>query len=193
MAQAQAKYFPGTGRFDKINSTFRSKIIFNRFNPKNTVPSLEGYSKGLLQPKEPDDKIFMLQCWIVRLYNRGYFDAKRTTRIEFYVKSFLNNHDELFLVLEPLEWEITHDKYLLNKKLNEFLLRLYVAIKSGKPITKDLVDNKVQSTEEEVFKMTVGKHKDMDELKFWCIDRMKEGYEESQVKNYFYKYKARYL
>src|SRR5687767_13995143 len=134
MAQAQAKYFPGTGRFDKINSTFRSKIIFNRFNPKNTVPSLEGYSKGLLQPKEPDDKIFMLQCWIVRLYNRGYFDPKRTVRIEFYVKSFLNNHDELFLVLEPLEWEITSDKYLLNKKLNEFLLRLYVAIKSGKPI-----------------------------------------------------------
>jgi glutathionyl-hydroquinone reductase len=191
--QQKAPYFPGTGRFDKINSTFRSKIILNRFNPKNKLPHMDGYSKGLLAEKEPDDKIYMLQCWIVRLYNCGYLDAKRATRIEFYEKSFLNNHDELFLVLEPTECEIVSEKYLLHDRLNKFLLRLYAAIKSKKPITKDLVDKKTVSTEENLFKVHVGKHSDIDDLRMWCIQRMKEGYEESQVKNYYYKYKARYL
>lgn len=187
---SQKKYFPGTGKFDKINSTFRSKIIFNS---TQKVPHLDGYSKGLLQPKEPDDKIYMLQNWIIRLVNNGYLSSFKTLRIEFYIKSFLDNTDELFLILEPDRYSIHVEKYLLNERLNKFLTRLYQQLKSGKIITKELVDQKLRFEEEEIFSIQKKRFQSEDELRTYCISKIKEGNAEGMVKNFFYKYKSRHL
>jgi hypothetical protein len=184
------KYFPGTGKFDKINSTFRSKIYFNS---TQKVPTLDGYSKGLLQQKEPDDKIAMLESWIVRLYNSGYLRSDKTLKIEFYVKSFLDNKDELFLILEPLQFRIVHDKYIMNERLNKFLMRFYTHVKSGNPVTKELVDSRIRIEEDEIFSVAKKRFENVEELTAWCIQKVKEGFPEGIVKGFHYKYYEKYF
>lgn len=180
------KQFPGAGKFDSINSTYKHEIILK--NGK----TLTGYSKGLLQ-NEMLDKTVLLEKVILRLINNGYLDGQKTIRIDFYLKSFLANNDDLILSIEPISYVVTNDNYILNERLNSFLKRLYQQLRQGKIVTKDLADKRNIKNEEEVFDLSKKRFNDEHELLEYAIKRVKEGYPEGNVKRYFYKYKQQYL
>ncbi len=179
------KHFPGAGKFDSINSTYKHEIIL--LNGKG----LTGYSKGLLQ-NEPHDKTVLLEKVILRLINNGYLDGKKTKRIDFFLKSFLNNNDDLILSLEPLSYIVTNEDYILNARLNAFLKRLYMQLRQGKIVTKDLADKRIIVNEEEIFDLSKPRFKDTIELYEWGIKRVSEGFPHGRVKLYIYKYQEVY-
>lgn len=180
------KKFPGQGQFDKINSTYKNIIYFNN---TQRVPFLEGYSKGLLF-NEALDKTVLLEAWIVRLFNRGYLDCKKMVRIDFFLKSFLGNDDELIFSLQPFSFTIVHDSFIMNERLNSFLERFYAQIKSGNIITKNLTHKREK---EEIFPLKKGIFKNDDELRVFCIKKIREGHPEGLVKGFFYKYKEKFF
>lgn len=184
--QNAKKTFPGSGKFDSINSTYKHEIILK--NGK----TLTGYSKGLLQNEMPD-KIVLLQKVILRLINNGYLDGQRTTRIDFYLKSFLANNDDLILSLDPISYTVTSDQFLLNERLTAFLKRLYSDLRQGKIITKDLADKRNVRNEDEIFNLRSKRFQNVDELTEFCIKKVKEGHAEGTVKGFFYKYKGKFL
>lgn len=186
-----ARFFPGSGKFDKINSSFRSKIVLNPFT--NKVPHLDGFSKGILQEREPDDKIYLLQSWIVRLVNKGYLNENKAVRIEFFEKKLLSSDDLLIFTLRPSYFEIHEEKYLLNERLNKFLATLYKQLKEGKLVTKDLIGKRIVINEDEIFAMKAGRFKNEDELREYCIKQIKNNIPEGAAKHFFYEYRSRFL
>jgi hypothetical protein len=180
------KTFPGAGRFDSINSTYKHEIILK--NEK----ILSGYSKGLLQNETPD-KTVLLQKVILRLINNGYLKADRTLRIDFYLKSFLAGGDELILSLEPLSYVVIGDQFLMNERLNSFLKRLYMNLRQGKVVTKDLADKRKVIFEDDIFNLKKKIFDNENDLREYCIKKIKEGHEEQRAKHYFYSYKDKYL
>lgn len=180
------KTFPGAGRFDSINSTYKHEIFLK--NGK----ILTGYSKGLLQT-EMADKTVLLEKVIIRLINNGYLDGSKVSRIDFYLKSFLNNNDNLILSLEPLSYVVTDEKYILNERLNSFLKKLYMQLRTGKIITQDIIHKRNLIFEQDIFSLKSKRFNDIDTLTDFCIKKVKDGYEESQVKLFFYKYKSKFF
>lgn len=179
------KTFPGSGKFDPINSTYKHEIYLK--NGK----VLTGYSKGMLQ-NEMIDKTVLLEKVILRLVNNGYLQKERTERIDFYKKEFLQT-DEIILSLEPHSYVVTHDKYILDQRLNTFLKRLYESLKSGQIITKDLVDKRSVYKEEDIFKMQSGRFANIDSLKEYCFKLIQSGIVEGHVRTFFYKYSQQYF
>lgn len=184
--QSAKKTFPGAGKFDSINSTYKHEIILKN----GTV--LTGYSKGLLQNEMPD-KTILLQKVILRLINKGYLDPRKTIRIDFYLKSFLQNNDDLILSLEPLSYALIGDQFIMNEKLNAFFKRLYMDLRQGKIVTKDLADKRNVIFEEDIFQLRSKRFDNEDQLREFCIKKIKEGHAEGIVRNFYRKYLAKFL
>lgn len=183
--QVAKKTFPGAGKFDSINSTYKHEILLhNGF-------VLTGYSKGLLS-KEPQDKTVVLIKVILRLYNSGYLD--KSVRIDFHLKDFLNASHELVLTLYPRSYSFgNNQKYTLNTKLNTFLNKFYMQVKTGTVDTKSLIPTKIIQTEEEIFSLQRRRFNSEPELLEFIIKKKAEGYEDGLIMRFFYKYRERYL
>jgi hypothetical protein len=184
--QNTSKQFPGCGKWDRINSTYKHEIFLK--NGKK----LDGYSKGLLT-NEMQDKTVLLETIIVRLFNKGYLDPQRTSQIDFYFKSYLGDTNEIILSLKPLEYQVFHSKLITNERIVRFLSRFYDQIKRGKIITKELTDKPYRKNEVDLFSLSEKRFKNQSELLDWIIKKGKEGFSEGQLQNYFYKYTEKFL
>jgi hypothetical protein len=185
---ANAKFFPGQGKWDPINSTYRHDIILlNGYK-------ITGYSKGLLH-SEMQDKIVLLQRIILRLYksDKQYFSPKKLLRIEFYKRDLLHE-DELIFILGPDSFQFGNSEhFIMNESLNQFLVKFYKAIKEGKIISKELFNKPKYQTEADAFSL---KHKrfltEPDTLEY-CFKKIREGFPEGLVMNFFRNYRSKYL
>lgn len=184
--QTASKSFPGCGKWDRINSTYKHEIYL--VNGKK----LDGYSKGLLT-NEMQDKTVLLETIIVRLFNKGYLDPLRSLQINFYFKSYLGDTDEEILILKPKEYRLKHQKLISNERIVRFLERFYKQINQGKIITKDLTDKPYRKNEVDLFSLSEKRFKNQSELLNWMLEKGKEGAPQGQLLNYFHKYTEKYL
>lgn len=180
------KTFPGSGKFDPINSTYRQEIYFK------TGKQISGYSKGLLIP-EIEDKIVCLEKFILRMYNYDYLNPLRVQKIEYYRQSTLLRERNLVLTLYPTSYEFGEDAmYLTNERLNKFLRDLYKIIKEGTGINKILVHKPANKSEEDIFPMKYMKFKTEGELLEHILKLSKSGHAPGELQNYYVKYKQKF-
>lgn len=195
--QQEQKKWIGAGRFDKLKSTFRHNIYMDNGNP-DPIP---GYSKGLLQDKEPADKISVLQNVIVRLTKRGYLFGTtqhyghRTKRMEFFINgNYTGQADEWIFTLFPDGFEFSDNPdFALNKEFRTFLDRLYEQAKTGNFVTKSLIKKQRTVSEKELFDVNKRNHKSAYELLLFCDRRKQDGYAEGQVDHYYREYMRKYF
>jgi hypothetical protein len=180
------KTFPGCGKWDRINSTYKHEIYLA--NGKK----LDGYSKGLLT-NEMQDKTVLLETIIVRLFNKGYLDPKRTLRIEFFFKAYLGDSNEIALLLRPTDYSLVHPKLITNERLVRFLQRFYDQMNRGKIITKDLTDKPYRRNEQDIFSLNEKRFKSQTELLDFIVKKSNEGFPDGQLQNFFFKYTEKYL
>lgn len=184
--QNQKKSFPNSGKFDPINSTYKHIIYL-----KNKIV-LTGYSKGL-SVNEPSDKIVLLQRVILRLSNSGYFQHDKTAKIEFYLKSFMNNQDELILTLTPDTFTLgNNSQYTLDERLISFLEKFYDQLGSNKIVTDQVKPKNSKNSEETLFSLAMRTFKTELDLLKYGFSLIKMGYPDGQVEQYIIKYKQKY-
>lgn len=190
MQQAQKKYFPGAGKFDKINSTYHCIIYFQ---PTQKRPFIDGYSKGLTVNESPD-KIYVLQAWIERLLHKGYFDHRRVVKIDFFLQSFLVNSEEHLFTLTPTSYKIHSQQFITNERMNSFFVRMYKSIKEGKVDTASLKDKPQSRDEQSVFALRGDRFKSVEQLTAFCIQQIKSGkHSEERVNGFLRKYIEMFL
>lgn len=180
------KQFPGSGKFDSVNSTYKHQIYLT--NGKK----LSGYSKALLYP-EMQDKIVLLERMILRLFNSGYFDPLRTYKIEYYKKEFMKP-DELIFTLYPTEISYADNPdFISDKRLNAFFKKFYDSIEAQKIVTKDITHNAIYKKVDDILTLDYKRFKTERELLDFIGKKLIEGLEHGSVMNFFFKYKERYL
>lgn len=180
------KFFKGAGQFDKHRSTFRWLIYLE------TGKVLDGYSCGKYS-EEPQDKIFLLESVMLRLYRSGYWKASKCLYIEWYLQDIYGekSNDELITVTTPTEYKFgTCEKYVHNERLQKFMRRFYESIKSGK-VSDQLRDRPVRITEKDKFSVSHKRFNTSVELVNYCAE-LKKFYPEGLVRDFYYKYIAKY-
>jgi hypothetical protein len=185
--QKEAKKFPGAGRFDPLNSTYKHEIYLT--NGK----LLTGYSKGLFH-SEPADKTILLERVIVRLIRNGYLAPIRTNRIDFFLNNYLGGNDVLVVSLYPYHYSLgEHKEVIADPRTFQFLKKLYDAINKGELITKDLQHKPVLSNEEIIFDIRKKRFQNDQELHEYIQKQLKNGCEEGTVMNFYYKYRLKWF
>lgn len=173
----------GAGYFDPINSTFRNEIFCT------SKKKLIGYSKGKFS-NEPQDKIVLLEKWIVRLLNKGYFDSERIEKIEFYLKSFLKDEDKLIFTLYPDRYIMgMSEKYSLNERLIFFLNKFYKQVNERNIEFKNLIHKPIRQKEEQILNYKIKRFRDEFELSEFLLTKRKEGFEVSMLLGYAQNYR----
>ena len=186
MTKQKSQWY-GAGKFDPINSTFKSKCYYS-----SGVMS-PGYSKGLYS-NEGHDKIVVLEKWILRLANLGYFDNQKINKIEFYTKSFLQNNDELIFTLYPTKYTMAnHPKYSLDERLISFLNKLYPALESKKVDILDISHKAIPFQEDKVFHTASKWLKSEVELMTFVLKKHKEGIAEGFLMAFADRYRTKWL
>jgi hypothetical protein len=180
------KTFPGSGRFDPINSTYKHKIEL--VNGRD----LTGYSKGLLQ-NEMVDKIVLLERVILRLYHNGYLNYNKTAQINFYLNETLTaSSQELILILRPNSYEFGVNRdYINDLRLGTFLSRMYEQIKHGVIVTKSLSHKSGNPKEQYLFDVRKTQFNNEMELHKYILARAREGWPDDVVTNFFVKAKEK--
>jgi hypothetical protein len=182
-----AQTFPGAGQFDPIGSTYRHEIHLK--NGKKLI----GYSKGKTV-NEMADKTVLIQRVILRLLKNGYLYPNRTSRIEFYRNSNLEGEKELLLILEPLNYSFgSNQRFILNERINAFLKKMYMQIKSGNLDYASLKQKPLSISESDLFDISKERFKTEPELLEWILQKKKEGFQDGMVMNYFFKYRQKYF
>jgi hypothetical protein len=186
MEKSASKLFPGSGRFDPVNSFYKHKIEL--VNGRD----LTGYSKGLLQNEMPD-KIVLLERVILRLYKNGYLAYNKTARICFYLnETITSSSQELILILYPNKYEMGENRDFKNDlRLGTFLSRLYDQIKNGTIITKSLSHKPTSAKEKDLFDIRKHSFTNEMELHKYCLQRTRDGHADDLVLNFYSAYKEK--
>lgn len=179
------KTFPGAGKFDPINSTYKHEIYLT------TGRKLTGYSKSLLFP-EMQDKIVLLERVILRLFNNGYLS--KSDKIEFYLKN-LTTTDDLILTLFPTSYTFGNNatQLIFNERFNQFIEKFYLGIKSKNMVTKDLTHYPITKEQEQIFSLDYKRFKTERELINFITQKQKEGHEREYCMHFYRAYKEKYL
>jgi hypothetical protein len=173
--------FPGFGKWDRENSTYRHEIYLKGRN------FLVGYSKGWNVP-EPPDNIQTLQGVISRLHVK-YLNPIRTESIHFYH----NNSRDILFILYPDWYSILHPDYNLHPKFEPFLKRLYTMRRDGKIVTEQLKDRFYGTRENELFSVHKERFKNLDTLTDFCIKMQGKGHNRDQVVSFYNAYRQKWL
>lgn len=180
------KSFPGSGRFDPINSSFKHRIHLQ--NGKE----LTGYSKSLLFPETPD-KTVLLERVIVRLINNGYLQPDRTKYIEFFLNTPLLPTEQRVITLFPDRYIIGDvQQYIQDHRLYTFITRMYDQIRKGEIVTKSL-QHKATVTASNLFDTSRKRFNTEEELHGFVVKQLQSGHPNGQVLNFYHKYRAQWM
>ncbi len=179
------KSFPGSGKFDPINSTYKHEIFLTNGR------KLTGYSKSLFYA-EMQDKTVLLESIILRLFNNGYFDPKRMQKIEYYRKEFMKP-DELIFILTPTDLRMgNNDSIIEDQRLQTFLSNFYKQIHAGNVVTKDIKDPAKHQNVDDIMTVTRRIFKNERELLEFVTKKIAEGIPQGVCMDYFHKYKEKF-
>lgn len=183
----EKKSFPGSGQFDRYNSTYMHQIFFTNNR------QIQGYSKNANYP-EMQDKIVCLERVIERLYKNGYLDGKRTVKIDFYKNAFLDRSTDLIVTLYPDRFVFGNNMdFVLNEQFNAFLFRLYQTIKEKKIITSELSDKPKTQDYDNLFSLEYKRFKTEDQLQDFIIKMKVAGHSDAQLLRFHHGYKEKFF
>lgn len=180
------KQFPGTARFSKSDSTFKSIIYFA------SGKTLVGYSKGTIY-KEPEDKIYMLEGWIIRLHGCGYWLREKVKEIHWFEYSLLSDEEVLVMITTPDQYHMgTAGRYCTSERLIKFLHRFYECHRKGK-VSNEIRDKAFRVGEKDFFDLSQKRFKNGEELLKHCLYVTSKGWPHGQIQNFYIKYTEKYL
>jgi len=186
MEEIKKQWF-GSGHFDPINSTFKNEIYCK------SGKKLIGFSKGKFT-NEGKDKIVLLEKWIIRLCNKGYFDSERIERIDFYLKSFLSNNDELIFTLYPNNFSMGfNEKFSMNERLISFFKNFYSQLEKKDIEIKTLIHKPIKLSEQQMFNTNTKFLSNEIELMEYVITKKREGIEPGLLLGFAQKYREKYF
>lgn len=179
--------FKGAGEFDSTNSTYRHEIYL--VNGKR----LTGYSKSKYYA-EKQDKIVLLEDIIIRLFNKGYLQPDRTEKITFYTRDFVSGQlDEVFTLLPASFTFGNNPKFVLNDRLNQFIVRFYKSVREKKTISPTIKHKAITVEEQILFSLERKRFISLEQLHEFVLKQFKNGYPEGLVMGFYNNYKEKYL
>jgi len=176
--------FPGQARFTRSDSTFRWKIYCTGHSGKVTV--LDGYSKGT-QHREPDDKIYLLEGTMIRLWRSGYWKPDKI-KIEWYENDLLGIEDHLVLTTTPTSYHFgTSGKYCTNERLIKFMAKFYEAHRRNE-VSNAIRGKAWRQKDNSVFDLSAHRFKNNEELVRYTLGLAVKGYAQGRIEHFYIQY-----